>query len=69
MKSKNFALSGKRYPIEDSAHARNALARISEYGTPAEKAEVRAKVHNKYPNIEQSHNKPKKKRKFKALEK
>jgi len=47
----DFALSGGRYPIEDKAHARNALARISQYGTPAEKKIVRAKVHKKYPSI------------------
>jgi hypothetical protein len=46
-----FALSGGRYPIPDPSHARNALARVSQYGTPTEKAEVRAKVHNKYPEI------------------
>lgn len=49
--SKDFALGGGRYPIEDAAHARNALARVSQHGTPAEKAEVRAKVHSKYPNM------------------
>lgn len=47
----DFALSGGRYPIEDKSHARNALARVSQHGTPAEKAEVRAKVHRKYPDI------------------
>lgn len=51
IKSKNFALPGRRYPIEDESHARNALARVSEFGTPAEKAEVRAKVHKKYPGM------------------
>lgn len=48
---KNFALPGGRYPIEDEAHARNALARVAQYGTPAEQAAVRAKVHQKYPGI------------------
>lgn len=47
----SFALSGRRYPIEDENHARNALARVSQYGTPSEKARVRAAVHRKYPNI------------------
>lgn len=51
IKAKNFALPGRRYPIEDPAHARNALARVSQFGTPAEKAEVRAKVRSKYPGI------------------
>jgi hypothetical protein len=49
--AKDFALSGGRYPIEDASHARNALARISQHGTPAEKKKVRAAVHKKYPSI------------------
>ncbi len=48
---KNFALGGGRYPIEDASHARNALARVAQHGTPAQKAEVRAKVHAKFPGI------------------
>ena len=39
------------YPIPDASHARNALARISQHGTPEEKAEVRSKVHSRFPNI------------------
>lgn len=49
--AKSFALSGRRYPIEDKAHARNALARVSQHGNPEEKAEVRRAVHRKYPAI------------------
>lgn len=52
--SSDFALPGRRYPIENPSHARNAEARVSEYGTPAEKSEVRAKVHAKYPSIGKS---------------
>lgn len=51
IKPSNFALPGKRYPINDPAHARNALARVSQFGSPAEKAKVRAAVHRKYPGI------------------
>lgn len=47
----SFALSGRRYPIEDKNHARNALARVSRHGSPAEKSTVRAAVHRKYPGI------------------
>jgi hypothetical protein len=57
----SFALPGKgkgpkgagagSYPIPDASHARNALARVSQHGTSAQKAAVRAKVHAKYPNI------------------
>jgi len=48
----SFAIpSERKYPINDMAHARNALARVSQHGTPAEKAKVRAAVHRKYPSI------------------
>ena len=46
-----FALAGRRYPIEDANHARNALARVSQHGTPEEMSKVRAAVHNKFPGI------------------
>lgn len=49
--SSSFAGPDRSYPIEDKAHARNALSRVSQYGSPAEKARVRAKVHAKYPDI------------------
>jgi hypothetical protein len=52
MKASAFALRSKRaYPIEDPNHARNALARVSQFGTPAEQATVRAAVHKRYPAI------------------
>lgn len=57
MPKKEFALPSKRkggkggYPIPDKAHARNALARVSQFGTSTQKAEVRAKVHAKFPGI------------------
>lgn len=47
-----YAIPSKRaYPIHDEAHARNALARVSQFGTPAEKTQVRAAVARRYPNI------------------
>jgi len=50
--SKSFAEPEKRkYPIENEAHAKNALSRVSQAGTPTEKAKVRAAVKNKYPSI------------------
>lgn len=49
--SSSFALAGRKYPINDPSHARNALSRVSQYGTPREKATVRARVHSKYPAI------------------
>lgn len=52
LKKSSFALPGQRkYPIHDKAHARNALARVAQHGTPAEKAKVRKAVHDKYPGI------------------
>lgn len=49
----NFALPGGRYPIHDIAHARNALARVSQNGTPEEKSKVKSAVAKKYPGVEQ----------------
>lgn len=46
----------RRYPIHDKAHARNALARVSAHGTPAEKKKVRAAVSRKFPGIKVSKN-------------
>jgi len=48
---KNFALPGRRYPIEDRSHARNALARVSQHGSPEEKARVRAAVMRRFPKM------------------
>lgn len=51
----SFAEPGKRaYPIQDKSHARNALARVSQHGSPAEKKQVRAAVKRKYPGIGQA---------------
>jgi hypothetical protein len=65
MPKKEFAIPAKKtaenpagrggYPIGDKAHARNALARVSQFGNSAEKAKVRAKVHAKYPDIGRKH--------------
>ncbi len=51
--NKDFALPGRRYPIQDIAHARNALARVDQHGTAEERRKVRAAVYNRYPQIEQ----------------
>lgn len=42
------------YPIPDAPHARNALAMVARYGSPSEKARVKAAVHRKYPEIGRS---------------
>jgi len=46
-----FALPKRRYPIPDASHARNALARVAQDGTLAEKAQVSAAVRRKFPGI------------------
>jgi hypothetical protein len=46
-----FAGPDRSYPINDPSHARNALSRVSQHGSPAVKARVRAAVHRKYPDI------------------
>jgi hypothetical protein len=51
IKPENFAGPDRSYPIEDASHARNALSRVSEHGSPELQAKVRAKVHAKYPGI------------------
>ncbi len=41
----------RSYPIHDAAHARNALARVQQFGSPAERATVRKAVCGKYPSM------------------
>lgn len=45
---KNFAGPKGTFPINDKAHARNALARAHFAANPEE---IRKKVHAKYPSI------------------
>lgn len=64
MPRSEFALPGKgegpkgsgagSYPIPDASHARNALARVAQHGSSAEKEKVRAAVHRKFPGIGES---------------
>lgn len=52
IKTSNFALpKARKYPIENRSHAANALARVSQFGSSAQKAKVRAAVHRKYPSM------------------
>lgn len=46
-----FAGPDRSYPIEDPAHARNALSRAAQNASPAEQASIRAKVKKKFPSI------------------
>ena len=54
----DFAVPGRKYPVNDKKHARNALARVAQHGSLKEKAEVKAKVKAKFPDIDKA--KPKK---------
>lgn len=47
---KGYGGKGK-YPIPDEAHARNALARVAQFGSQSEKAKVHAAVSRKFPHI------------------
>lgn len=59
MSASNFAVpKGKgskpgqaQYRVDDKPHARNALSRVAQHGTPQEKRMVRRKVAQKYPSI------------------
>lgn len=52
LKDSDFAIpDGRHYPIQDLAHARNALARVAQNGTPAEQTEVKAAVYRRYPDL------------------
>jgi hypothetical protein len=57
-KAKKIGVAGEikgeakgKYPIPDERHARNALARVSQFGNPAEREAVRKKVYSKYPGL------------------
>lgn len=49
-----FAGPNRSYPIPDASHARNALARVSQFGSSAEKKRVRAAVGKRYGGISQA---------------
>jgi hypothetical protein len=52
MKDSSFALPRQRaYPIPDISHARNALARVAQFGTDGEKSKVRRAVEKKFPSL------------------
>ena len=48
---------GGSYPIPDESHARNALARVSQHGSEAEKRKVKSAVAKKFPDIKVSESK------------
>lgn len=63
LEDSSFALPGERkYPLNDVNHARMALSRVAQNGTPAEKSAVQSAVHKKYPEINKTEFKGKKPR-------
>jgi hypothetical protein len=56
--TKSFAGPGRSYPIQDKAHARDALARASQFASPSVKAKIRSKVRKKFPSIAVEGKKP-----------
>jgi len=47
-------LANSRNSANFPRNARNALARVSQHGSPTEKAKVRGAIHRKYPGIGKS---------------
>jgi hypothetical protein len=53
--SSMFAIPATRqYPIPDRGHAAVALARVDKNGTPQQKAQVRAAVKRRFPDLPSS---------------
>lgn len=57
-KAKRLGVAGEiqgqakgKYPIDTPRRARNALARVSQFGTSGERAAVRQKVYSRYPGL------------------
>jgi hypothetical protein len=56
MPDSEFAVPEERkYPIPDEAHARDALSRVSRFGTSEEKKEVCEAVAARFPEIHEKH--------------
>lgn len=52
MPKEAFAIPKERkYPINDLAHARNALSRVAQSGTPEEQKRVARAVKKKFPQL------------------
>jgi hypothetical protein len=47
----DFALPGRKYPIDTPERARSALARVKQFGSPEDQRKVKAAVQKKYPNM------------------
>jgi hypothetical protein len=61
LKTQQFVFPEKKaYPIENAAHARDALAMGARYASPAKDAKIKKVVHKDYPKIKISGMKKKK---------
>ena len=70
MPKSEFAIPEKRkYPIPDKSHAANALARVEQFGTPAEKKEVVKAVAKKFPEMAKNSSVPAVKKAVKTVKK
>jgi len=50
-----FAIpSERKYPLDTKNRARDALSRASQNASPSQKAQIKKKVHQKYPSIKVS---------------
>ncbi len=47
----DFALPGRKYPIDTPERARSALARVEQFGSDSDKSKVKAAVKKKYPDM------------------
>lgn len=47
----DFALPGRKYPIDTPERARSALARVQQFGSDSDKSKVLAAVKKKYPDM------------------
>jgi len=49
--TKDFALPGRKYPVNDIGHAKAALSRAKQNASPAQQATIKAKVATKFPSM------------------
>lgn len=53
LKDSDFVFQKERkYPIHDISHARNALARVAQHGSPEEISKVKKAVYSRYPELD-----------------
>lgn len=52
LRDQSFAIPETRsYPIHNRRHAANALARVAQHGSPAQRARVRRAVCRRFPTL------------------